>query len=470
MSAVLVLLGAGWMATQGDFLHQPAVIRQFWLGAAVMGLGYGLSGALKTVSPGWFWGVTLISRLMLLAMAVNSDLWRYLWEGYIQTQGFSPYDFAPNAPELAHLRPEWWSQINHQDVSAIYPPITQWGFRALAALTPAAWLFKLAFAAADLSICALLSRSIGRRAALVYAWNPLVIYSFSGSGHYDSWFLLPLVGAGIVLGTPDRWRPERSESAPRADLSDSSGAIAPWRWLCSAALIGVSIAVKWISLPVLAFLCWRSLRSGVRLMVAVLLTGLMPIAISALPFCSAAACPLIPTDSGFVVYGRSAELIPFLVGHVWPASRWENWLYGFPLVLVVGWLLLRAKSFWAFTEWYLMGLLVLSPIVHAWYFTWLVPFAAVSRNGGTRLVSLSAFIYFALTYRSATGDGSWLLTLPERAALWMPFIVGVLFWLLRHDRPNSLNSARSLNIRRSHNWLARALSPDPKSAKAKSAK
>ncbi|MEO0534865.1 MAG: hypothetical protein AAF215_13495 [Cyanobacteria bacterium P01_A01_bin.123] len=471
LSAALLLIGALWMVRYGDFLRHAEAIPQFWLGAAVMGAGYVLSWQMGNIGARWFWVVAVLTRLLLLGMAPNSDIWRYLWEGYLQTQGISPYAFAPNAWELVNLRPEWWSQINHPDVSAIYPPMTQFGFRVLAMMTPAIWLFKLAFVAADLGICGVLSRYTGYGATLLYAWNPLVIYSFASGGHYDSWFLLPLVAAGVLLmsaktstgeplinqkpfeAPPARCiRPLNPPSLEDFELQNppdlgSKGAAQnvfkvigrsptftptphPWRWLISAALVGISIAVKWISLPVLAFLVWRSLRRfGPVLAVGVLLSGLMPIGLSALPFCSPTACPLVPTDSGFVAYGRSAELIPFLVEQVWPASRWENWLFAFPLTLAVVWLLLRAQTFWQFAEWYLLALLTLSPIIHAWYFAWLMPFAVISRNWGSRLMGLSAFVYFVLPYRSVLGDGSWYLSPLERWGLWLPFGLGLLAFL-----------------------------------------
>ena len=159
----------------------------------------------------------------------------------------------------------------------------------------------------------------------------------------------------------------------------------------------------------------------------IFITGLLPMLLSALPFCSATSCSLIPTRSVFVNYGRSAELIPHWVAQVWEPSRWENWLYAIPLVLVVTWLLLRARRFHHFGEWYLIGLLLLSPIIHGWYFTWLAPFAVASRSWGTRLVSLSAFVYFALPYRIALGDNSWFLTEAERWGLWGPFLLGLLY-------------------------------------------
>ncbi|ASC71397.1 hypothetical protein XM38_023490 [Halomicronema hongdechloris C2206] len=319
-------------------------------------------------------------------MEPGDDVWRYLWEGYIQTLGFSPYHLPPNAPALLPYRTEWWSQINHLDVSAIYPPLTQLGFRGLAAIAVSVLLFKLAFVAADLLVGWLLSRRFGPSNAILYAWNPMVIYAFAGGAHYDSWFILPLVAAWLLLEPPE----DRVEGR---------------RWLWSSLLLGLSIAVKWISLPLLAWLMMRSLRQrtlGRTLWIAGL--GSLPMGLSALVFCRGGTCPLIPTSSTFVSHGRSAEFIPHWVAQVWPASLQANWIYGIPLAVVVLWLLLRTNTLRQFTDGYWFGVFLLSPIVHFWYFTWIVPFAVPSQNWGVRWLSLSSFVYFVLPHACPTGD------------------------------------------------------------------
>ena len=426
LSAVLLIWGSIWSLPHGDFLNDPTAVPQFWWGMGVMGAGFILSWGLRSVTASWFWGVAIATRLLLLAMHPGDDIWRYLWEGLLQTQGFSPYDYAPNAEILLPLRTVWWPQINHPDVSAIYPPVAQFGFRLLAHLTPSMVLFKAAFTAADLGICWLLSRRFGHLATLLYAWNPLVIYSFAGGGHYDSWFLLPLVAAWLWFERP---------YGPALDAPP------PGHWLGSALLIGISIAVKWISLPILGFLAWQSLRRGKwRLTVGVLLAGALPLALSALPFCGPQSCPLIPTSSTFVNYGRSAELIPHLVALVWQDSQRINAIFGIPLALLVIGLLRWTKGFAGFSEGYFIGLLLLSPIVHGWYVTWLVPFGVASRNLGIRFLSLSAFIYFALPYRLALGQTGWTLTPLERWGLWLPLLIGLLIpFAQRVLRPDSVS-------------------------------
>jgi alpha-1,6-mannosyltransferase len=401
-SALLLILGAVLMSANGNF-SEVATLHRFWLSGAMMGSGFVLSWQLRSLPAVWFWGVAIAARLLLLPMAPGDDVWRYLWEGLIQTHGFSPYHFAPNAPELESLRTVWWSQINFPDVTAIYPPLTQFGFRLLATISSNLYLFKMAFVLPDLMVCWLLSRQFGFAQSTLYAWNPMIIYSFAGGAHYDSWFILPLVAAWLAF--------------------EGKGSSHRLHWLWSAVWVGVSVAVKWMSLPMVAFLMWRSLcQRKLWQTLCIGLLGVLPMVLFALPFCSVNRCPLIPTGSVFVAYGRSAEWIPHFVAQVWPSSLKANWIFGVPLLLYVIWLGLRFRRFQPFAEGYWFGLLLLTPIIHFWYFTWMVPFAVPSQNWGVRWVSLSAFIYFVLPSRLP----DWRLTEPERLLLWLPFILG---WL-----------------------------------------
>ncbi|MGK7937580.1 MAG: glycosyl transferase family 2 [Xenococcaceae cyanobacterium] len=408
LSGILLILGAIYLFPHGDF-RQPEAVLQFWLGIGVMSGGFILSWLLRSVTVWCFWSIAILTRLFLLPMYPGDDVWRYLWEGYIQTLGFSPYDFAPNAVDLIPYRTEWWSLINHQGVSAIYPPITQLGFRSLALITPHLILFKIAFVIADLLVCWLLTRRFSYSQSILYAWNPLVIYSFAGGAHYDSWFILPLVAAWFL------W--ESREEKQKKPI---------FVWLGTAFLIGVATAVKWISLPILGFIVWRAWRKvSLILSFVVVIGGILPLFLTALPFCRLDSCPLIPTSSTFVSHGRSAELIPYLLSKVWQPAAQSNAIFALPLGIAVLFLL-RKTSFRAFSEGYFFSLLTLSPIIHAWYFTWIITFAVATQNWGVRLLSISAFIYFALPYRQALGINTWYLNDTERLWLWLPFIVGYL--------------------------------------------
>ncbi len=407
-SSIFLLLGTILIIPNGDFLKIETV-PPFLQGIGIMGLGFFLSWGITNLSKVWFWTVTILTRLLLLPMYPGDDIWRYLWEGYLQTLGISPYHFAPDAVELIPYRTEWWSLINHLDTSAIYPPIAQWGFRFLATISPSVMIFKLGFIVADLFICWLLARRFGERRTLLYAWNPLVIYSFAGGSHYDSWFILPLVISWLIF-----------DSNHNHDFS--------WRWVSSGVFVGISIAVKWISLPILGFLVYQAFRRINFLFASlVLMSGLLPLVLSAIPFCSLEECPLIPTSSNFVSYGKSAEFFPYLLALVWQNSHQWNWIYAIPLVIAIIWLLTQTRTFRQFSLGYFFFLYIVSPVIHAWYFTWIIPFAVVNQNLGVRLISLSSFIYFVLQYRQALGDTSWFLNSQERLVLWLPFILGYLW-------------------------------------------
>ena len=340
----------------------------------------------------------------MLFRSPGDDIWRYVWEGYIQLQGFNPYDFAPNAAELIPYRFEWWEQINNDSISAIYPPLTKLGFRSLAAIAPHFLLFKLAFVAADIFTCYLLTRKFTYWQTTFYAWNPLIIYSFAGGGHYDSWFILPLVAAWLCC-----------------DLDADKLA----NWFVGAFLVGISIAIKWISLPILGFLSWQAWHKiSFKTAIIVSICGLLPFLVSAIVFCNADSCYLIPTDSNFVSHGRSAEFIPYWLGKVWPVSRKTNSIFALPLGLAVLFLLAKARNFQQFTKHYFFALLTISPIIHGWYFTWIVPFAVARKNLGVGLVSISSLAYFILPYRQSLGHKNWRLTIIETLLLWLPFILG----------------------------------------------
>ncbi|RMF27466.1 MAG: glycosyltransferase family 2 protein [Cyanobacteria bacterium J083] len=427
LAGLMLCLGACLVLPWGDF-RQVQAVPNFWFGISIMSLGFVYAWGLKSLTGVWFWLVAIISRVLLIPMYPGDDIWRYLWEGYIQNLGYSPYDFAPNAAELSTYRTAWWSLINHLNVSAIYPPLTQLGFRLLAAISPSVVLFKLAFVLADLAVCWLLVRRFGYLKSILYAWNPLIIYSFAGGGHYDSWFVLPLVAACLIV--------ERQENH-KSYFSDKYKYL-----LIGSLLLGVSIAIKWMSLPILGFLGLIAARKfGLPQALFLLLLGLLPMLVGAIGFCQGGSCQLIPMNSNFVSYGRSAEFIPHFIAMLWPSTKQanSNWLYLFPLAIGWLWLAFKAKNLAEFTADYLFVLLIFSPIIHAWYFTWLIPFGVARENLGIRLISLSSFVYFILPYRLALGHRFWYLTTEQRLILWLPFVFG---WLWAIDRQN--NSANIL--------------------------
>ena len=134
---------------------------------------------------------------------LSDDLQRYRWEGKVQAQGLNPYAIAPNDPRLSKLRDKYYEVMPGRELPAIYPPATELLFRGTWKVFPGPTEFKVPFAAADVLVLLLLAWMFRKdedrdfRLA-IYAWNPLVIVEFAGSGHNDSLALLGIV-CGLAL-------------------------------------------------------------------------------------------------------------------------------------------------------------------------------------------------------------------------------------------------------------------------------
>ena len=398
----ILLVGAGVMAPWGNFAA-AGTVPWFLVAAAVMSLGWAIAGRPKAIGWGWFWGVTIVARLLLLPMAPGDDVWRYLWEGRMQSAGFSPYLHSPSDPLLVTWRDETWVLINHPEASAIYPPLAQIMLRLVTLVSVSVTAFKIAFVAADLAVAGLLARRFGAGAALLYAWNPLVIYVGAGGAHYEPVLMLAMVAGWLA------W--ERGETK-------SDGALSGVWWL------GVAAGLKWITAPLVAWVVWTKLRAGQWAKALILgAVSLIPLALALGWFSHdfGRVGPLAPKE--FVSYARTAEFFPWLLETVWPESAFKNRWLGWFFAPVAVWVFLRAKSLREFGESLLVALLVFSPSVHAWYFVWLVPFAVATRNLGVQLVSVSAFVYF-WSWETLAQSGQWSQSPLERLMLWSPLLLG----------------------------------------------
>ena len=142
--------------------------------------------------------VLCVGALLRLALLwetpkLSDDIYRYVWDGRVQAAGINPYRYIPADPHLAFLRDgAIYPHINRRDYApTIYPPMTQMIFRAFHQVTGSITGFKvclLAFEAMTIWALAQLLTSFGlpRERVLLYAWNPLVVWEFSGSGHIDA--------------------------------------------------------------------------------------------------------------------------------------------------------------------------------------------------------------------------------------------------------------------------------------------
>jgi alpha-1,6-mannosyltransferase len=150
-----------------------------------------------------FGAIAFRAPLWPMEPTLSDDLQRYRWEGKVQAVGWNPYTIAPNDPRLAGLRDKYYEIMPGRELAAIYPPAMELLFRVAWKFCPGPTAFKTPFAAADVLVLLLLAWTFRRyrdrdfRLA-IYAWNPLVIVEFAGSGHNDVLALLGIVG-GLAL-------------------------------------------------------------------------------------------------------------------------------------------------------------------------------------------------------------------------------------------------------------------------------
>ncbi|KMO27523.1 glycosyltransferase 87 family protein [Methylobacterium aquaticum] len=207
----LVLLGAGLAAlTLGALaLHVPGadtvgspLRANLFVGVVAVSVGVYLVAVrvvLRRDPPPAALGPVLMLavglRLVLLLQPpfLSSDIYRYVWDGQVQAAGINPYLHVPADPALAPLRdPAVFPHINRADYArTIYPPAAQVFFalvgRISASVTGMKAAMLLCEAVAVLCLLRLLAQAgLPRARILIYAWNPLVLWSFALDGHVDA--------------------------------------------------------------------------------------------------------------------------------------------------------------------------------------------------------------------------------------------------------------------------------------------
>ncbi len=219
--------------TGGDLGHPQ---RLLWWYAAAWALFAAAAWLVRRVPVRAAAALILVGSVALAAAALTAaprtsdDMYRYAWDGRVQTAGVSPYAYPPDAPQLARLRDPWlfppatsscqgWdhhrdaglcTRINRPAVHTIYPPVAEGWFLLVHQLSPPGTRHKpLQVAGAVLAVAVtaallfVLRRRRGdpRRAAL-WAWCPAVAFGSVNDAHVDTLgVLLAVLAFGVRSGT-----------------------------------------------------------------------------------------------------------------------------------------------------------------------------------------------------------------------------------------------------------------------------
>ena len=153
-----------------------------------------LGGALRPKALMLILGAAVFSRALLIAAPpLSTDIYRYVWDGRVQAAGINPYLYRPADPEVAFLRDGTiYPNINRAETAVtIYPPMAQLIFRAVTRVAESVTLMKLAMVTFEgIAVVALLAllrrRDLPDTRIALYAWHPLPLFEFAGSGHIDA--------------------------------------------------------------------------------------------------------------------------------------------------------------------------------------------------------------------------------------------------------------------------------------------
>jgi len=370
-----------------------------------------------------FFAVVFRAIMLPVTPWLSDDIYRYLWDGRVLMHGINPYQWTPNAPELAHLRDaEIFPRVNHPEIGTIYPPLLQGVFAAGQLLGGKILSLKILFTLIDILALILLSKvmrrsRIDQRQVLLYAWNPLPIFEISGSGHADG-----LVGLFFLL-TVLQLGAERFRGA--------------------ACFIGAGFLMKLTSALILPFLWLRKHFREASIIFAVI------IVVGYLPFVGAGA-GLFSGLTTFSAKWRFNDSIFSLI--FWPIEKilpdslvvalmfeagWEvsakallSRRIDLTLIitktivscLFIGWMAWLARSFvkeknspetWGRLIILLYGgMLLLAPAFQPWYLLWILPLLALWPNRSLLMLSGTVFLsYWILQDYSATGvwqENAWV--------------------------------------------------------------
>ncbi len=281
--------------------------------------------------------------------------------------------------------------------------------RPVSRLEPKCWLvpatenpliWKLIFGVVELVAVALLLRVVDLRAASWFAWNPLLAYSFSGAAHFDSVVLLCLVAVIYFL-------PRLQERAS-------------WKSAAGAALaLGLAISFRPVAivlfLPMLFALRWRSISALISL---------------AIPFGLATtfqASPYTNLFGDFSSVSRVNDLFWWLLEDRF-YSNWHQQDYRYDIVILIVSALLSlifVRNWRRGMLWSLGSALILAPVLHPWFITWILPLATWRRAYAWHFLSVTIFAY----YLFFSGR---LFALPWHAEPWLHeiILVPILFALV----------------------------------------
>ncbi|MBR9922541.1 MAG: hypothetical protein GYB31_17020 [Bacteroidetes bacterium] len=169
----------------------------------------------------YLWLAGALRILLLFAMpGLSDDLYRFIWDGRLLTQGINPFSHLPAwyleaGNEVSGLTPNLYASLNSPEYYTIYPPVAQAVFGLACWVSPkslygAMLVMKLFLVLCELFSLYLLPRiltllKMPAERSLIYALNPLIIIEISGNLHFEGAMIcFFLAGLYLILAGRER--------------------------------------------------------------------------------------------------------------------------------------------------------------------------------------------------------------------------------------------------------------------------
>lgn len=165
-----------------------------------------------------FLGAVLFRFVLLLALPkLSDDIFRFIWDGRLWSQGINPFSHPPDhfisgagsEQQIPGINEELYSRLNSRHYHTIYPLLPQAVFRLATGIFPNSItgavvvirIVILAFEFGSITLLRILQKhfDLPLRSAMIYAINPLVIMEFAGNLHLEAIMIFFLLLAFYFL-------------------------------------------------------------------------------------------------------------------------------------------------------------------------------------------------------------------------------------------------------------------------------
>lgn len=356
--------------------------------------------------------VGLIARALFFFSKpiLEDDYHRYLWEGSMVANGFSPYTHSPAdaqfydadinpPPELIALGQDSGTilnRVNHHSLTTVYPPVAQAFFVLAHKIKPwslNAWrgvllLIDIVIAGLLLLILRKLDRPDSQ--LILYWWNPILIKETFNSGHMDLILVLFILIALLCI------------LHQRTYLAGASLTFAAATKLWPLYLVPLFLRASRALTPERR----RGLIASAFLFVVLMLPVLLSNPLS--------------DRSGFVAYGERWEMNDALFMVIHKATELGTTATNMgldqiallarivTLLLLIIWMAILTTRPKSDTPTFLNHLVLavglffmLSPTQFPWYYIWLIPFLTLSPRLSYLTLTLTLPIYYLRFYFAA---------------------------------------------------------------------